>query len=340
MTGSLGTDTAVRATLLGPSHLAIASEPVPEPPPGQLLIAPDAVGVCATDVELYDGSMPYLRNGFAAYPIVPGHEWTGRVAAVGPEVAGFAVGDRVVGECSIGCGTCDRCRAGDYHQCPTRQETGIVGQAGGLQQRLAFPARAAHRMAPTVAAADAAMIEPLAIAYRAVERTGAAPGDALTVVGAGTIGLFSALLAQALGLRPHLVEIDPDRAAFARSLGLELAPEDAAATPRVIEASGSHAGRREAVRRCESGGVVVLVGFAGAVGELDLDDVVVRDLTVRGSLGSPNVWPAVIRLVETGAVQPSAVVSHELALADAEEAFRLAAGRRPGVRKILVRPNP
>src|SRR3954470_8100077 len=122
MAGSRGTDSALRATIVGSYHLAVAPEPVPDPLPGQLLIAPDAVGVCATDVELYDGTMPYLTNGFAAYPIVPGHEWTGRVVAVGSEAAGFGVGDRVVGECSIGCGACDRCGAGDYHQCPRRQE--------------------------------------------------------------------------------------------------------------------------------------------------------------------------------------------------------------------------
>jgi L-iditol 2-dehydrogenase len=339
MPGSPATDATARATLVAPRQLVVAAEPVPSPRAGDLLIAPDAVGVCATDVELYDGSMPYLTSGFAAYPIVPGHEWTGRVVAMGSDVSGFALGDRVVGECSLGCGTCDRCILGDYHLCPRRRETGIVGQAGGLQQTLAFPAAAAHRVAATVPAADAAMIEPLAIAYRALQRTGAREGDALTVVGAGTIGLFCALLARALGMRPALAEIDAERSAFARSLGLELAPHDASRSGFVIEASGSHAGRRDAVRRCDSGGVVVLVGFAGSVGELDLDEVVVRDLTLRGSLGSPGVWPAVIRLLESGAVHPSVVVTHEFPLPQAEEAFRLAAGHRPGVRKILVRPN-
>jgi threonine dehydrogenase-like Zn-dependent dehydrogenase len=83
----------------------------------------------------------------------------------------------------------------------------------------------------------------------------------------------------------------------------------------------------------------VLVGFVGAIEELDLDDVVVRDLTLRGSLGSPGVWPAVIELLETGALRPSVLVTHRFPLEQAEEAFRLAAAHRPGVRKILVRPN-
>jgi threonine dehydrogenase-like Zn-dependent dehydrogenase len=85
--------------------------------------------------------------------------------------------------------------------------------------------------------------------------------------------------------------------------------------------------------------VVALVGFSGTVGELDLDDVVVRDVTLRGSLGSPGVWPEVIRLLAAGAVRPSVLVTHEFPLEAAEEVFRLAAARRPGVRKILVRPN-
>src|SRR5436309_3434283 len=111
MAGSPGSDSALRATILAPHDLTVALAPVIDPLPSQLVIAPDAVGVCATDMELYDGSMPYLTSGFAAYPIVPGHEWTGRVVAIGRDVAGFDVGDRVVGECSIGCGDCDRCRA-------------------------------------------------------------------------------------------------------------------------------------------------------------------------------------------------------------------------------------
>lgn len=329
---------AQAAVLVGPSRLVVAAEPVPHPGPGQLLLAPDVVGVCATDVELYDGTMPYLTSGMAAYPLVPGHEWTGRVVAVGPGVQGFAEGDRVVGECSIGCGTCPRCTAGDYHLCPRRHETGIFGQPGGMQERLLFPAGSALRVGPGVRAEDAALVEPSAIAYRALDRSGASEGDEVLIVGAGTIGLLCAMIGRARGMRVALVEIDADRAAFAGSLGFDVASPDRGA-PFVVEASGSAGGRRDAVRRCDAGGVVALVGFSGAVGEFDLDDVVVRDITVRGSLGSPGVWPEVIRLIETGAIRPSVLVTHELGLEEAEEAFRLAVAHRPGVRKVLMRPN-
>ncbi len=102
------------------------------------------MGLCATDLELLDGSMVYLRHGRAHLPLVPGHEWVARVEDPGAPEPGFAVGDIVVGECSIGCGDCPVCASGGYHQCPRRQETGVMNRDGALAQQLRFPARSAH----------------------------------------------------------------------------------------------------------------------------------------------------------------------------------------------------
>ncbi|MER7687158.1 alcohol dehydrogenase catalytic domain-containing protein [Streptomyces sp. NPDC097610] len=318
----------------------MVTETLAEPGPGQLLIAPDVVGVCGTDLELYEGHMSYLSTGFTQYPIVPGHEWTGRVVAVGEDVEGFVVGDRVVGECSLGCGRCECCSIGDYHLCPSRAETGIVRQAGGMQERLLFPARAAHRVPANVNAADAALVEPLAVAYRGVKRTGAQAGATVLIVGAGTIGLFCAMLARALDLVPVLLDVDEGKIEFAQALGFEAGLPDDVQSPFVIEASGNPAGRRSAVQRCASGGTVVLLGLSGTTDELDFDDVVLRDVTIKGSLGSPGVWPEVIALLASGRVVPSPVVSHEFDLRRAEDAFELAAAGRPGVRKVVVRLSP
>src|SRR3954447_12813524 len=93
----------------GNEQLEIVERPDPVPGEGDLLIEPTAVGICGTDIEVFDGSLAYFRMGIAAYPIVPGHEWTGTVVDVGAAVRGFAPGDRVVGEVAIGCGGCGRC---------------------------------------------------------------------------------------------------------------------------------------------------------------------------------------------------------------------------------------
>src|SRR3954447_2574140 len=130
----------------GDERLELVERPDPAPGEGELLIAPSAVGICGTDVEIFEGSLAYFRMGLASYPIVPGHEWTGEVVDVGRGVAGFAVGDRVVGEVAIGCGVCARCRAGRSHLCARRTETGIVHMDGAMASRLVLPAAYAHRV--------------------------------------------------------------------------------------------------------------------------------------------------------------------------------------------------
>jgi len=333
---------ARRAVLQGPGELVVDADIETSPlGPTDLAVLPDAVGICGTDLELMSGEMTYLANGFASYPIVPGHEWTGIVAEIGSEVGGFAVGDRVVGECSVGCGSCAWCTSGSYHLCPRRTETGIAGRGGALATKFIFPSRAAHRVPLTVSAADAAFAEPIAVAYRALNRLQLRRDDALTVVGAGTIGLLTALLARALGTHDvQIVEIDPVRREFAASLAFLVYSAPRRRTPRVVEASGTTSGIAVALDACLDGGSVVLLGLTG--GEtmpVDVDGLVVRDLTVRGSLGSPGVWSEVVDLLADGAIKPSRLVSHEFGLEDVAAAFALARRREPGVRKIIVRPN-
>ncbi len=310
------------------------------PGAGELSVAPDAVGICGTDIELLNGTMAYLTDGLASYPLVPGHEWTGLVDAVGPGVEGFSVGDRVVGEVSLGCGTCERCRAGMHNLCARRTETGLVGREGALSTQLLFPASIAHLIPSHVERLDAVLIEPLAVACRGLHRAGELPSR-VGIVGGGTVGLMSAMAARALGVQDVIV-VEPDdaRRSFAASLGFEVAAEPGERAPLVVEAAGAPAAIAGAVTMCEVGGTIVVLGLTGAPSvELDLDDAVIRDITIIGSLSSPGVWPEAIDLVASGRVTPSSVVSHEVALGDVRAGFDLVRERAPGTRKVVVRPT-
>src|SRR5688500_10337998 len=117
-----------------PGAAEITEVPMCELASGEARIRVLATGCCGTDVELLEGTMPYLTSGLAHYPLVPGHEWVGEVCDIGPEVVGFAVGDRVVGECSCGCMRCERCRNGHYHRCAYRTETGILNRSGAFAE--------------------------------------------------------------------------------------------------------------------------------------------------------------------------------------------------------------
>src|SRR3954447_3317726 len=116
----------------GGERLELVERPDPTPGPGELLIAPTAVGICGTDVEIFEGSMAYFRDGLAQYPIVPGHERTGEGVEGGRGVRGFSPAARVVGELAMGCGVCVRRGASRHPLCARRTETGIVHMDGAM----------------------------------------------------------------------------------------------------------------------------------------------------------------------------------------------------------------
>lgn len=326
--------------IAGPGRIEIRERPAPAPGPGELLLAPVAVGLCRTDLELADGSMVYLRQGLATFPLTPGHEWVARVVGHGEGVLGFAPGDLVVGECSIGCSHCRLCLAGSYHQCPDRAETGILRQAGAMSGLLVFPARAAHRVPADVAVEDAAFAEPAAVALRAVQRADWRPGRSVLVVGAGTIGWLVAAIALDLhGADVAVLDADPGRVGRAEAMGARRAKADER-FDIVIEASGHPAALHLALASLAPGGRLVVVGLFGQAHlPVDVDRIVVSDHTLAGSLGSPGVWRALLALLGRGRLKPSALVTGRYPLAEAPAAYAALAANAAGAGKLLIFPQ-
>lgn len=323
-----------------PGSYRLLDRAAPEAGDGELLLAPISVGLCATDLELLDGSMVYLRSGQSLLPLTPGHEWVAAVTALGPGVAGFAVGDRVVGECSVGCGACEVCRAGAYHRCEDRRETGVMNLDGALAERMVFPARAAHIVPDAVASLDATLVEPLAVAFRAVQRCEPSSGATVLVVGAGAIGL---LTCQVLATRPdvsvHALDTHRSRMAQAEGLGAVESPVGQKYA-RVIEASGTVTGLTAAYERLAPGGRMVVVSLTGEqTVPLPVDQIVVQDQELVGSLGSPGVWPEVLSLMATTGMTPSTLITDQFPLSDVSAAIELANQRRPTTGKIVLHPN-
>ena len=324
----------------GPGSYRLLDVGVREPGDDELLLAPIAVGLCATDLELLDGSMVYLQTGQSLLPLTPGHEWVATVVGLGPGVSGFAIGDRVVGECSIGCGACEVCRAGAYHRCPSRRETGVMKLDGALAQRMTFPARAAHRVPDRVDSLDAALVEPLAVAFRAVQRCNPSAGSTALVVGAGAVGqLICQVLSTRFDVTAHVLETNPHRLAQAESFGaVECGRRRSYAY--VMEASGTVMGLAAAHERLAPGGRMVVVSLTGQrTVPLPVDQIVVQDQELIGSLGSPGVWPEVLTLLATKSMTPSTLISHQFSLSDVGAAVELAKQRRPTTGKIVIRPN-
>jgi 2-desacetyl-2-hydroxyethyl bacteriochlorophyllide A dehydrogenase len=318
--------------LTAPGAYEVQELPAPVAGAGEVVVDVERVGVCGTDMEFFTGTMAYLHQGHAAYPMRLGHEWAGRVSAAGAGVDPGWVGRRVMGDTMLGCGGCRRCLRGDQHVCERRREVGIRGgHAGALAERLVVPASSLHGLPDSVDAVLGALVEPGGNALRAAEAAATRPGDRALVLGPGTIGLLVALFLRAAGTEVHLMGRTEDSLVFARSLGfthhtwtedsLPSLPFDA-----VVDATNASRLPGEALELVEPGGRVVYIGLAAEPSRIDTRALVLKDVTAVGVLSASPGLDATIRAYATGTVDPRPLVAATVSL---DEAGPVLAGERP-----------
>ncbi len=333
----------------GPGDCRLEEIDTPEPGPEEVLVKVKAVGICATDVEIYDGVMFFFTSGRSRTPITPGHEWSGEVVSLGAEVTGFKPGDRVCGECSIGCRQCDFCKKGLYNLCPDRTETGILNRDGAFAEYIAFPFHYLHQC-NDLSFEQACCIEPIGVAVYAVKRSRVSPEDIVVVFGVGPIGLFIVQVARAYGAGKVIaIDLIDDRCELALSQGADAAinpsREDAVQclaelthgrmADVVFESSGKAAALESIPALLAPGGRVGVVGLTG--GErvnLDFDPLVVNNITLRGTVGGPNCWNEAIDLVGRGQVVPA--ITHRLPLSQFTKAITLTKTKQDGAVKVIL----
>lgn len=275
----------------GPNAARIEDRTIPSLKPGEVLVRVSHVGICATDLEVLEGTLGYYRSGMAKYPIVPGHESSGTVVAVGPRVTDFSEGERVVVECIQGCGECPDCARDEAIRCRERREVGVMGHDGAYAAYLVTRARYVHRVPDSVTLAQAALAEPLAVVHKALRRLGSqSEGDRsrrCAVIGAGTIGH---LTARVLTLRGHRVTVFDTRRDRLALLG------DAVTTTTslegldqfdwLIEATGQQAVLSTLLQQCSTGATLLLLGLPYSQQTFSFESIVAYDRSVLGSVGS------------------------------------------------------
>ena len=279
----------------GPWQLSIKDAPTPQVGPNELLVRPDAIGICGSDVHGFTGESGRRKPG-----MVMGHEVAGTVVEAGAKVTSFSLGDRVAVFPTLGCGVCRHCLAGMEHICPDKRILGVnAGQWGAMADFFICDQRQAFHLEPNVDPAIGLFAEPLAVALHAVNRMNPAPGAIVAVVGAGTIGLALGLVLSNLGCgEVFLIDKIEEKLVLARSFELKTIHPDRDNASQVIyehtgrrratgvfEAVGAAETVRAAYDLCDFGGTLVLVGNLAKEFTLPLQGVTSNEVTIRGSYG-------------------------------------------------------
>jgi 2-desacetyl-2-hydroxyethyl bacteriochlorophyllide A dehydrogenase len=333
----------MRALIIdGPRSARVGEVEVPRPAAGQVVVDVHRVGICGTDVELFTGELAYFDQGKSRFPLRPGHEWCGVVAAVGAGVDEAWLGVRVTGDTMLGCGRCRRCRAGSGHVCADRHEIGITAWPGALADKVLVPATALHRLPAAVDDRAGALVEPGGNAQRAVAAAQAGPGQRILVCGPGTIGLLAVAFASAAGADIDVLAADAGRRELAAAFGGRgywAAGDPPPGTyDAVIDCTGDHRVPAAALALVEPAGRVVYIGVAPRPSLIDSRDIVLNDLTVVGILGASAGLASAIEHYADGRVRPGALVDVVVGLDRAAEALAGRIDPAPGV-KIHIDPR-
>jgi 2-desacetyl-2-hydroxyethyl bacteriochlorophyllide A dehydrogenase len=334
-----GVMTAIQ--IAAPGRVNLTEIAIPEPGPDGVLVRTSYVGLCGTDLELLHGTSAYLEDGRAAFPLVFGHEWCGRVAAVGEAVQGIAVGDRVVGQTMVPCGQCRMCQRGRRALCERLVEVGLYGLQGAAAEYIRMPARSITVLPDALSDLSAAMIEPAVTVVGGFDRVGCGFADDVAVIGTGTIGLLAVQLAARIARSVDAIGVDPAGLALAAASGAlrAMRPEQAerGAYSVVIEASGAPSAFLRALEIAEPGGRVAVIGVANeAVTAMVPGDLVLRGIDVFGIRHGLDYYDRTIQLFEAGVLKAEPLVAAVLPPEDAHRAFALLERGRSGPPKVLL----
>ena len=307
----------------GPQRAEVSEIDEPTVGGNEVLVATRQVGICHSDFDLL--SDRYIIP--VQFPIIPGHEWSGEVVAVGPEVRNVSPGDRIVGECTVNGGA-------DHFG---------FSISGAAAERFKIRADWAHRLPDELSWQQGATVEPFSCAFHAIRRLGGIqPGDDVAVLGGGAIGLGAIAASSALGGRTMVIEPLAHRRQLAAQLGaIELvdpttAPAgdqvreltDGRGADVVIEASGNPDAMASALDIATFRGRLGFIGInVGGTAPAALGMIQSKELTMTGTIGSPDVWPQTIRFMSAAGIDLSPMVSTTFDLSDSVAALDAAKDR-------------
>lgn len=303
--------------------------PKPVPGKGEVLIKVAYCGICGTDYDNYKGDSYFAQSGAVKYPVRFGHEWTGVVTEIGPDVTKFQVGDKVVGDGKVTCEKCDRCLSGRWYDCRNLRSVGTVGNIwpGAMAEYMLMPERNLFKLGSDVDLRGAAAIEPMTIAFNGY-RDLDVEGANVLILGTGAIGIAAIPSAHVLGAKKVIIAgRKKSKLDLAKKMGADvtvntteqdlkevvLAETNGIGVDVVIETSGSTSLVEQSIAMTAKMGTIALLGFYDRpLDNMILDSFVLEKKTLRGVSGSRQYFPVVADLVSAGKVDLSPIITQEM----------------------------
>lgn len=298
-------------------NLVIKEKVIPELEEGEALIRVSYVGICGTDLLVYNGGLERVNP-----PVVLGHEFSGTVEKIKGDQSSFKVGDRVTAEPLITCQICEACRSGYYNVCTKFKLIG-VDTDGAMAEFVKVPIKKLFHLKQTTSLKDAAFVEPLAVGVHMVNRTQLEQGQTALIIGGGPIGLVTASVAKINGANVYISEINPYRIKKAKELGfstidpttVNLEEEINSVTEGegahvTFEVTGTKAGVQSMINNTRVRGTAVIAGLPNKPPITDLYQVVAKELQIKGSrVYTKKDYEVALQLIENGDFNPKHITS-------------------------------
>src|SRR5262245_3322810 len=345
----------------GPDELFLRDKPVPMPSRAEVLVRIDAVAICATDLEIIHsgspasilGGLPFNKN------FTPGHEYMGTIAALGPDVDEFDIGERISVEIHAGCGQCKRCRQGMYTSCLNYGKPEKGHRANGFTTDGGFAEYAVNhintlaRVPDTMSDPEATLVVTAGTSmYGLTELGGLVAGESVVVIGPGPIGLLAVAVAKAIGASPVILTGTRNRRLeIGKELGadrvININDEDAVAVVKeltggigadyVVECAGTEATLNQAIHMTNRGGKICLAAFPHEDAKLDIAHLVKNNIYAYGIRGEGrSATRRAMALMAEKRFDATKIHTHTFPLADLPTALKYARERIDDAIKVVV----
>ena len=336
-----------QAVMTEPGRIEYREVDKPTLQDNEVIVQTKRIGVCGSDIHVFHGLHPYT-----SYPVVQGHEVSGIVAEVGSQVEGLAPGDKVTFTPQVTCGKCYPCTHGMYHICESLKVMGF--QTGGAaQEYVAIDADKVLKVPENVTLDQAAMVEPISVAVRALSRAGEnLQGKNVLVLGAGTIGNLVAQVARAYGAKAVMITdisdykldkakecgidfaVNPDKEDLSEAILRDFGPDRA---DLILECVGVQETVTQAIENARKGTTIVVVGVFSEKLEVDLGLVQDRELSLVGTLMyQKQDYQRAIELVASGKLSLDAMITHRFPFEHYLDAYQTIEEAKDNIMKVMI----